>query len=147
MLEWSSPSHNVRLAYSCTVANKPVERPLVSTVEVLIGHGCKVGYRQTAHTSVVMRAHGMKTHQLVRTEQRTLSEVDSVKVDQISSNGDSLPPPKRSVIVRDPVPPQAPRMAFPKNLWGIALKEQAFPASLTPRARGRWRCISKKSSS
>jgi hypothetical protein len=32
----------------------------------------------------------------------------------------------------DLVPPQAPRMAFPKNLWGIALQGQAFPA---PRHR------------
>ena len=41
MPKWSSSSHNVRLAYSCTVADKPVEKPPVSTVEVLIGHGRK----------------------------------------------------------------------------------------------------------
>lgn len=36
---WSSSSHNVRFAVSRSVVDKHVERPLVSTAEVLIGHG------------------------------------------------------------------------------------------------------------
>ena len=120
MPEWSSRSHNVRLADSCTVAHKSVEMPSVSTAEVLIGHDNKsdaVRY----HTD--MGAHGVKSYPLQEIQQRTSSEVDfSRGGSDFVSNGDSLPPPKRSVIVRPLVtPPGSPHVLSPWKTCGELL--------------------------